>query len=190
MILSDSEIMRRINAGEITIESPNQIDFTTHLWPASFDFTLGNTFKRYKLYKTLCIDPKEPLDESHLHTTEIADGDYFILHPGQFILWSTKEVIWLPDSLMASIEGRSSLARLGIIIHSTAGFINPWFKGTITLEITNINSVPIKIYPGMRFGHWAFWEVTGEVNRPYGLRPGSKYQDQSLPEASRITSEL
>jgi dCTP deaminase len=113
----------------------------------------------YKLHKTMCIDPRQAVTLDEIETVEIADGDFFLLHPRDFVLGVTMEKIKIPYDLVARCEGRSSLGRLGLIIHSTAGFIDPGFEGTITLEITNINTVPIKLYPGMRIGQFAFERI-------------------------------
>lgn len=190
MILSDTTIRQEIASWNIVVTSKDNIDVLQQIGPASLDFRLGNFFKMYKLHKTLCIDPKESVPDEHVETIEVKDGDFFLLHPRDFVLGVTMEKIKIPYDLVARCEGRSSLGRLGLIIHSTAGFIDPGFEGTITLEITNINTVPIKLYPGMRIGQFAFERIEGTVENTYDKRVGSKYMHQVLPEQSRIGQDL
>lgn len=187
MILSDGAIIERIKSGSIGYETDQQYDIFSQIGPASIDLRLGNTFKIYKKTKISTIDPRDSASIAGMvDTVHIEDGDFFMLHPGQFVLGVTLEKIRVPYDLVARCEGRSSLGRLGIIIHSTAGFVDPGFEGTITLEITNINEVPVKLYPGMRFGQFAFETVQGTVNVPYDQRKGSKYIHQKTPEESRV----
>lgn len=190
MILSDSEIKKRIESGNIIISSIWEYDLLTQLWPASLDFRLWNVFKVYKRDNLTVIDPKIWIDSKHIETIIIPDWEAFILHPRQFVLWVTIEKIKVPYDLVARCEWRSSLWRLWIIIHSTAGFIDPWFEGTITLEITNINEVPIALYPGMRIGQFAFESIMWEVENTYDKRKWSKYMWQVEPEVSRISLDL
>lgn len=191
MILSDSALRARIASGDISIETEADYDVLTQIGPASIDFRLGHYFKVYKRSKIANIDPRDPSTlDGMIESFHIPTGDYFMLHPGQFVLGVTMEKICVPYDLVCRCEGRSSLGRLGIVIHSTAWFIDPWFEGTITLEITNINEVPIKLYPGMRFGQFAFQTIEGTVEIPYDKRPWSKYMHQEQPEESRITEDL
>lgn len=190
MILSDSEIKKRINLGEIKIETEEGYDIFKQVWPASLDFRLGNVFKSYKRWELTLIDPKKDIELKQIETTVVKDGEFFILHPGQFVLGVTMEKIKVPYDLVARCEGRSSIWRLWVVIHSTAGYIDPWFEGTITLEITNINEIPIALYPGMRIWQFAFQTILGEVEIPYDKREGSKYMNQKSPEQSRIVKDL
>jgi dCTP deaminase len=190
MILSDTAIRAELASWRLQITTRDNIDIDQQIWPASLDFRLGHYFKIYKLHKTLCIDPKQPVSEHEIEVIEIAEGDFFLLHPRDFVLGVTMEKIKIPYNLVARCEWRSSLGRLGLIIHSTAGFIDPGFEGTITLEITNINTVPIKLYPGMRIGQFAFERIEWTVENTYDKRVGSKYMHQVLPEQSRITQDL
>ncbi len=189
MILSDSAIRARLESGSLGMETEAQYDILSQIWPASLDFRLGKVFRFYKRSNLTLIDPKLWVNPEHIQTVELDENTPFILHPRQFILGSTIEKIKLPADLLARCEGRSSLGRLGIIIHSTAGFIDPWFEGTITLEITNINEVPIALYPGMRIGQFAFQTMLWEVEIPYDKRQGSKYMGQEKPEMSRINED-
>ncbi len=135
------------------------------------------------------IDPREGVDPKHIERVEIEDWRPFIVHPRQFVLGVTAETITLGRHHVAKCEGRSSLGRLGLIIHSTAGFIDPGFSGTITLEITNINEVPIALYPGMRIGQFAFEKLSSEVEISYAERKGSKYMNQTEAQESRIVRD-
>jgi len=188
MILSDSQIRAELSKGTLKIDSPVPIE--EQIGPASLDFRLGNTFSYYKKDGLTLIDPKKSVDPKHIHTVTINDDTPFILHPRQFVLGVTLEKITLPTDLVARCEWRSSIGRLGIIIHSTAGYIDPGFSGTITLEITNINEIPIALYPNMRIGQFAFERIEGTVDIPYHLRPGSKYMWQELPQISRIDQDF
>lgn len=190
MILSDSAIRARLESGSIKLETRPGYDIFEQIGPASIDFRLGNYFKVYKRDRLQIIHPEEPIASEAVEMIEVPDGGQFILHPGQFVLGVTIEKIGVPYDLVARCEGRSSLGRLGIIIHSTAGFIDPGFEGTITLEITNINEVPIALRPGMRIGQFAFETIHGTVENTYDKRRGSKYMHQVLPEESRIVKDL
>ena len=190
MILSDSEIKRYLDSKELVIESLWGYNVEEQLGPASLDFRLGNTFKYYKRDNLTLIDPTVWVHSDHIETVILDEKTPFILHPRQFILWVTMEKIKVPYDLVARCEGRSSIGRLGIVIHSTAGYIDPGFEGTITLEITNINEVPVALYPGMRIGQFAFETISGKVDITYDKRKGSKYMGQILPEPSRINTDL
>lgn len=190
MILSDSEIKKYLHSGELKVESLWGYDILTQIWPASLDFRLGNTFKYYKRDNLTLIDPNIWVDANHIETIILDEKTPFILHPRQFVLWVTMEKIRVPYDLVARCEGRSSIGRLGIVIHSTAGFVDPGFEGTITLEITNINEVPVALYPGMRIGQFAFESILWKVDVTYDKRKWSKYMGQVLPQESRINTDL
>lgn len=151
------------------------------------DLHLGSVFKIYEHSRFAVLDPKKP--ESFIgntRTIEVKEGESFIVQPGEFILGVTEETLTVPDDLVVRVEGRSSLGRLGIIVHSTAGFVDPGFSGTITLEISNLNRLPVALYPGMRVCQLAFETMTSAAEQPYNVKPFSKYQGQSLPEESRL----
>jgi dCTP deaminase len=190
MILADSEMKRRIKNWEIEVTTISKYDVLQQIGPASLDFRLGNTFKVFRRSKQTVIDSKIGPDSEHISTIILEDGDRFVLHPGDFVLGATLEKIKVPYDLVVRCEGRSSIGRLGVIIHSTAGFIDPGFEGTVTLEMTNINELPVCLYAGMRIGQFAFEAVQWEVLEPYDTRKGSKYMHQVDPEASRIDSDL
>jgi dCTP deaminase len=187
MILSDKDIKQEIMDGRIKvdIDDPN---YKPHIHASSMDFRLGHTFKLYEHSQFAVLDPKRPETfADNMRTVKIPDGEAFIVQPGEFVLGVTQEVVGLPDDLVARVEGRSSLGRLGIIVHSTAGFIDPGFQGTITLEISNLNRMPVALYPGMRVCQLAFERMTSPAETPYHKKEGSKYQGQILPEESRLS---
>lgn len=188
MILSDRDIKAQIAAGRIEVTSPMN-DHAGNIHASSMDFRLGKYFKLYRHTKSPVLDPvKMDSFEGLTELIEITEpGEPFIVHPGDFVLGVTLEKVKLPDDLVARVEGRSSLGRLGIIVHSTAGFIDAGFEGTITLEITNINRMPVALYPGMRVCQLAFEQMTSPAEVPYNMKGSSKYQGQVLPEESRLT---
>lgn len=189
MILSDRDIKKALESGRVTIES-SRPELLQHIHASSMDLRLGNTFKLYEHSKFAVLDPKRPESFSgNMRTIEIADGDPFLVQPGEFVLGVTQETITVPDDLVVRVEGRSSLGRLGIIIHSTAGFVDPGFSGTITLEISNLNRMPVALYPGMRVCQIAFEQMSSPADTPYDRKPDSKYQGQVLPEESRLAAD-
>ncbi len=186
MILSDGDIKKHIQEGKIIVNSVDK-KHLEHIHCSSMDLRLGKYFKVYKHSQIAVLDPKNPSGISDMtELIEIEEGKPFIVQPGEFVLGVTEEEIGLPDNLVARVEGRSSIGRLGIIVHSTAGFIDAGFKGTITLEITNINRLPVALYPGMRVCQLAFELMTNTAEVPYHRKASSKYQNQKLPEESRI----
>ncbi len=185
MILSDKHIFEKIDAGEIIIDSPDT-NWRSQIHASSMDLRLGKYFKVYKHQEIALLDPKKMNEEPLTNLYERDENTPFIVHPGDFILGVTSEVITLPNDLVARVEGRSSLGRLGIVVHSTAGFVDAGFKGTITLEISNLNNVPVALYPGMRICQLAFENMSSEALVPYGEKKCSKYQNQILPEESRV----
>ncbi len=188
MILSDRDIKAKIAAGELQVTSPLE-DHMHNIHASSMDLRLGKFFKVYEHTKAAVLDPiKTDSFKDITKLIEITEpGEPFIVHPGDFVLGVTIEKIKLPDDMVARVEGRSSLGRLGIIVHSTAGFIDAGFEGTITLEITNINRVPVALYPGMRVCQLAFEEMSSPAEVPYNMKKSAKYQGQELPEESRLT---
>lgn len=186
MILSDRDIRAALASGRVKVDSREPL----HIHASSIDLRLGNVFKLYEHSKFAILDPKNPETFSgNMRTITIAEGEPFIVQPGEFVLGVTQETLTVPDDLVARVEGRSSLGRLGIIIHSTAGFVDPGFSGTITLEISNLNRLPVSLYPGMRVCQIAFEQMTGPAEMPYNKKPHSKYQNQKLPEESRLSMD-
>ena len=189
MILSDRDIKLALASGRVKIEScPSEM--LQHIHASSMDLHLGNSFKLYEHSRFAVIDPKRPETfQGNMRMITVADGDSYMVQPGEFVLGVTQECITVPDDLVVRVEGRSSLGRLGIIIHSTAGFVDPGFSGTITLEISNLNRLPVALYPGMRVCQLAFETMTSPAEQPYHLKPYSKYQGQSLPGESRLAMD-
>ncbi|MEI7511654.1 MAG: dCTP deaminase [Candidatus Peregrinibacteria bacterium] len=188
MILSDRDIFAKIEAGEIVITS-SQEDWLSQVHASSLDLRLGRFFKTYETNNLPILDPQN-MPEGNITRLDTRDlGEAFVVHPGDFVLGVTLEKIKLPSDLVARVEGRSSLGRLGIVVHSTAGFIDAGFEGTITLEITNLNRVPVALYPGMRVCQLAFEQMSSPALVPYGEKACSKYQNQDLPEESRVGSD-
>lgn len=181
MLLSDIDIENFIDAGEINITPYNRI----LLQPSSIDVRLGRQFRTFNSNRYTHIDPAQQQDD--LTTlVELDLRECFILHPGEFALASTMETITLSDLLAARLEGKSSLGRLGLMTHSTAGFIDPGFTGQITLELSNVSNLPIKLYPGMRIGQVCFFPLYSPVKHPYGDEClSSKYQHQRGPTPSQ-----
>ncbi len=187
MILSDRDIKAAIQSGRVKIET-NQTELFRYIHASSMDLRLGNVFKVYEHSKYAVLDPKNPKTfAQNMRVINVADGEPFIVQPGEFVLGVTQEKITVPDDLVVRVEGRSSLGRLGIIVHSTAGFVDPGFSGTITLEISNLNRLPVALYPGMRVCQLAFEMMSSPAETPYNAKPFSKYQNQVLPEESRLS---
>ena len=181
MILSDRSLREAIGAGRIVVEPFDP----SYIQPSSIDVRVDGLFRVFRNHTAGIIDVK--LDLTGLtELVEIPADGVFMLHPGEFVLGSTLERVAVPDDLVARIEGKSSLGRLGLLIHSTAGFIDAGFDGHITLELANVASLPITIYPGMKIGQISFMQMTTPADRPYGKgATGSKYQGQRGPTPSR-----
>ena len=181
MILSDRSLREAIAAGRLVID-PLDDDA---IQPSSIDVRLDNRFRVFYTARHPYIDVKQPMDDL-TELVEVKPDDAFILHPGEFVLGSTLEEVGIPSDLAARLEGKSSLGRLGLMTHSTAGFLDPGFIGHVTLELSNVANLPITLYPGMRIGQIAVFQLTTAADRPYGSRGvGSKYQGQRCPTPSR-----
>ncbi len=182
MILSDRSIKDGIASGRIQV-TPYDEELVQ---PASIDVRLDYRFRVFRNYKYSSIDPKMSQDELTELIT-VNEGDGFHIHPGEFILGNTIERIALGNDLVGRVEGKSSLGRLGLIIHATAGYIDPGFEGNITLELSNVANLPIRLYPGMKIGQISFFQMSTPAERPYGHPSlGSKYKGQEAPTASRM----
>ena len=181
MLLSDRDIRAEIDAGRIQLD-PLELDF---IQPSSMDIRLDRFFRLFDNHRYAFIDPAEQQDEL-THLIEVEPDEAFVLHPGEFVLGSTFEFVSLPDDIAARLEGKSSLGRLGLLTHSTAGFVDPGFRGHVTLELSNVATLPIKLWPGMKIGQLCFFRLSSASERPYGSEPsGSRYQGQRGPTASR-----
>jgi dCTP deaminase len=181
VILSDRTIREELAAGRVMIDPLAE----GSIQPSSVDLHVDRYFRVFRNDTTPFIDPKEP-QEDLTELVEVVDGRTFILHPGEFVLGSTLERVALPDDLVARLEGKSSLGRLGLLIHSTAGFVDAGWDGHLTLELSNVANLPIAIYPGMKIGQISFLRMTTAAESPYGSdSTGSKYQGQRGPTPSR-----
>jgi dCTP deaminase len=183
MILSDRTIREQIEAGRIVIDPFD----AACVQPSSVDLHVDAEFRVFRNNRYPFIDVKQEQDLTEL--VEVKPDEAFILHPGEFVLGSTLERVAIPDDLVARLEGKSSLGRLGLLIHSTAGYVDPGWDGYLTLELSNVANLPITIYPGMKIGQISFFQLTTAADTPYG-GAGSKYQGQRGPTASRIHEEF
>jgi dCTP deaminase len=181
MLLSDRDIRASIESGRIGLE-PLNLDL---IQPSSMDVRLDRFFRLFDNHKYPFIDPRVQQDDL-TRFIEVDSNEAFILHPGEFVLGSTYEFVSLGDDIAARLEGKSSLGRLGLLTHSTAGFVDPGFKGHVTLELSNTATLPIKLWPGMKIGQLCFFQLSSASENPYGSEKyGSRYQGQRGPTASR-----
>ncbi len=189
MILSDHDIRRNITEGKIAIKpAPNYED---QLGSCSIDFHLGNTFKIFNHSKYPYIDPRNPsLSSEIMKDIVVSTGEAFIMRPGEFCLATTTESLKIADDLLGRLEGRSSLGRIGIIVHSTAARFDPGWDGTPVLELGNIGVLPVALYPGMKICSFTFEELSSPSDNPYNKRKNAKYANQKSPDASRISQEM
>jgi dCTP deaminase len=181
VLLSDRDIRAEIAANRVGVEPFEE----AMIQPSSVDVRLDKFFRVFENHKYSVIDPST--EQAELTREVISEGDEpFILHPGEFVLASTYEVITLPDDIAGRLEGKSSLGRLGLLTHSTAGFIDPGFSGHITLELSNVANLPVKLFPGMKIGQLCLIKSSSPAEHPYGSEKyGSRYQGQRGPTASR-----
>jgi dCTP deaminase len=181
MLLSDRDIAAEIKSGRVKVEPFD----AKMIQPSSVDVRLDRFFRVFENHKYEVIDPS--IEQPDLtREVSVAPNDHFILHPGEFVLASTYEVITLPDEIAGRLEGKSSLGRLGLLTHSTAGFIDPGFSGHITLELSNVANLPVKLYPGMKIGQLCLIKLSSSAEHPYGSALyGSRYQGQRGPTPSR-----
>jgi len=181
VLLSDRDIRSELQSGRVAVEPFEE----AMIQPSSVDVRLDKFFRVFENHKYSVIDPS--IEQSELTREVIAEGDEaFILHPGEFVLASTYEIITLPDDIAGRLEGKSSLGRLGLLTHSTAGFIDPGFSGHITLELSNVANLPVKLYPGMKIGQLCLIKLSSPAEHPYGSAIyASRYQGQRGPTPSR-----
>lgn len=186
MLLSDRDITAQIDAGAISIDPFDQ----AMVQPSSVDVRLDRYFRLFDNHKYPFIDPAEEQPEL-TRFVEVDADEAFVLHPGEFVLASTYELVTLPDDVAARVEGKSSLGRLGLLTHATAGFVDPGFSGHVTLELSNVATLPIKLWPGMKIGQLCFFQLSSPAEHPYGSsQRGSHYQNQRGPTASRSFSNF
>jgi dCTP deaminase len=181
VLLSDRDIRVEIDKGRVVLD-PFDAEMVQ---PSSVDIRLDRYFRVFENHRYPHIDPA--VDQPDLtRAVEPAGEEPFILHPGEFVLGSTYEMVTLPDDIAARLEGKSSLGRLGLLTHSTAGFIDPGFSGHVTLELSNVATLPIKLWPGMKIGQFCFFRLSSPAEHPYGSTgTGSRYQGQRQPTQSR-----
>ncbi|GAA3738026.1 dCTP deaminase [Salinactinospora qingdaonensis] len=181
MLLSDRDLRSEIESGRVTID-PYEPEL---IQPSSIDVRLDRYFRVFENHKYPHIDPAVQ-QQDLTRVVEPDDDEPFILHPGEFVLASTHEIVTLPNDLASRLEGKSSLGRLGLLTHSTAGFIDPGFSGHVTLELSNVATLPMKLYPGMKIGQLCMFRLSSPAEYPYGSpRHGSRYQNQRGPTPSR-----
>ena len=186
MIFSDRTILEAIKDGRVSID-PFDRDLVQ---PSSVDVRCDYYFRVFENHRYPLIDPKA-VQRDLTKEVKASEDNPFILHPGEFVLGTTLETIHLGDDVVARLEGKSSLGRLGLLIHSTAGFIDPGFHGQVTLELSNVANLPIAIYPEMKIGQVSFYQMTTAAEHPYGSAAlGSKYQGQTGPTASRMHKDF
>lgn len=182
MILSDRDIRAQLEAGRVVIDPLGE----GSVQPSSIDLRVDHRFRVFANHRYPFIDTREPQPDL-TEMVDVPEGEPFVLHPGEFVLGSTLERVALPDDLVARLEGKSSLGRLGLLIHSTAGFVDAGWDGWLTLELSNVATLPIAIYPGMKIGQLALFQLTSPAEHTYGSHVlGSKYQGQQGPTASRF----
>jgi dCTP deaminase len=185
-VLSDRDIAAALQTGQIKVEPYDRAD----LQPSSVDLHLDRTFRVFRNNRYPFIDVRVAQPDL-TDLLSVDDNEAFILHPGEFVLGQTVEWVELPDDLVARLEGKSSLGRLGLLIHSTAGYVDPGWKGKLTLELSNVAKLPIALYFGMKIGQISFLTMSSRVERPYGSAGlGSKYQGQSEPTASAFFEDF
>lgn len=184
-ILSDKTIKEYLEEGKIVIDP---LKDEQQIQPSSVDMRLGDEFKVFKVIRKPYIDPKDEEDiAEYMESSTVPEGEAFIIHPNEFALATTQEYVKVPDDLVARVEGRSSMGRLGVTMHVTAGYVDPGFEGRITLEISNIGAMPVALYPGQRVCQLVFETMTTPEELPYGHpKRNSKYMKQLKPESSRV----
>ena len=181
MILSDRSIREAIASGRLGVDPYDP----ALVQPSSIDVRLDGKFLVFRNTKRAYIDVKQPAEDL-MEMIEVGPDEPMFLHPHEFVLGNTVERVRIADDLVGRLEGRSSLGRLGVVIHSTAGFLDPGYEGHITLEISNLANLPVALYPRMRIGQISFVQMTTAAEHPYGPDRRSKYQGQALPTASRL----
>ena len=189
MLLSDQDIVQALDLGKIKVDPFP--DFSTQLGSCSIDFHLGNIFRVFEHSKHSHIDLRSNFSINELmRKVSVANGEAFTIQPGDFVLAATRETLELSDDIMGRLEGRSSLARIGIIVHSTAGLFDPGWVGTATLELGNLGRMPVKLYPGDRICAFTFHQLSSPVKVPYKKKSGNKYAGQIEPEGSRFSNDF
>jgi dCTP deaminase len=188
MILSDRDIRSRLRVGDLVIGP--LADEAVQIQPASVDLRLAEEFVIFHPARVACLDPRDSTTLARATERVHVESDQgFILNPGEFVLGCTVERVRIPGDLVGVVDGRSSIGRLAIVVHATAGFIDPGFEGQITLELSNLCRIPVKLYPGTRLAQIVLHQMTSAAEAPYGNERGSKYHQQTGPQPSRIGQE-
>jgi len=185
MMLSDVDIKRRLEDGDLVIEPLADPDL--QIQPATVDVRLGQKFRTFNNGNISCVDPmNEGMPDQYTTEVDIEEDGDFILHAGEFVLGTLRERVEIPPDLVAHLNGRSSMGRLGIVVHATAGVVDPGFQGELTLELSNLGNSPVALHPDMRIAQLSFQKLQTPAERPYGHARSSKYQNQLGPQASRL----
>lgn len=188
-MLSDRDIRRYIAEGRLRLDPP--VDLDRQLGPCSVDLRLGSTFRVFEHSRYPFIDVRGPIPTDEImREVQVPEGEAFVMQPGEFALATTIESLWLADDIAARLEGRSSLARLGIIVHGTSSVFDPGWRGVATLELGNLGRMPVALYPGMRICSFTFEVLSSPADMPYWKRAGSKYVGQSGPAPSRLGQDI
>ena len=186
MILPDHEIKKALEEGKIVIRPLDNPDL--QIQPAWVDLRLSNEFRTFKVVGTPCIDTKEKT-EDYTEKHVIPDGSHFIVHPGEFVLGKVLEWVGLPADVMGSVDGQSSLGRLGLVVHTTSSSVNPGWEGHLVLEMANLGRMPVKIYPGSKICKITFHKLSSPAERPYNVRKESKYHQQKDIMETKVYEE-
>ncbi|RLI97997.1 MAG: dCTP deaminase [Candidatus Aenigmatarchaeota archaeon] len=187
MILSDREIKKYLETGSLVVKPIDDPD--VQIQSAGIDLRLGSEFRIFKTAAIPYIDTRKEQEVDYTEKVSLDDGRPFIIHPGEFVLAPIKEYIRIPSDLAASVDGKSSLGRIGISIHATSASINPGWEGYFVLEITNVGRMPVALYPGMRIAKLVLHKLSSECERPYDKRPDTKYNKENSTSDSRIYRE-
>jgi dCTP deaminase len=185
MILSDKDIKSYISSGRIKIDPMPKDEQYQSAW---VDLTLGNEFRIFKSTQAAMVDPKKPEDITEL--ISVTEDKPFIIHPGEFVLGAVNEYVKFPDDLAGAVDGRSSLGRLGVVVHITSTFVDPGWEGKLVLEITNVGKMPVALYPGMRICKLVFMQLSSTCERPYYKKKDAKYLKQDNVDQSKIDKEF
>ena len=185
MILSDKDIKNYINSGKISIDPKLKEEQFQSAW---IDLTLGKEFRVFKITQSAVLDPKNPEEITEIIIVD--EEKPFIIHPGEFVLGTVNEYIKFPDDLAGAVDGRSSLGRLGVVVHVTSTFVDPGWEGKLVLEITNVGRMPVALYPGMRICKLVFMKLSSPCEKPYYMKKDAKYFKQNKIDQSKISQEF
>lgn len=188
MHLADVDILDRLSDGDLVIDPIENLD--VQIQPASVDVRLSNDFLKFNPQNVTSVNPVEDNPEQFMEEYTLDDDESFHVHPGDFVLASVEEWVEVPDDLVGYVDGRSTFGRMAIVVHATAGLLDPGWKGNVTLEISNLGPIPVELQPGMRIAQLTFTEMKHAADRPYGTERGSKYQNQDGVQSARTDHEI